>query len=831
MLRDTMSLSPPIRLALGVVGVLFAAQQPLSAQVWKFDETFKPQILREGMSVNAVARQPDGKIIVSGDFVEIGSVSRNRLARLHPDGSVDDSFDPGSGLAGGLAFSLSLAADGKILLGGAFFEVNGVRRPHLARLLSDGKPDAAFNPGTGPNGTVRQLAVQQDGKVVIIGAFSEVNGISRSSLARLNADGNVDPTFDPAVPVGQSERVEAYLAEAVAVQPDGKFLVGGRFERESIGFFTGVVRFNSDGSLDKAFDTQVEGGSERILAIAVCDDGRIVIAGSFTNVNSLPRRNLARLLPDGSTDTTFDTGEIADRSVRTIAALADGSVVIGGSFTNVAGLPVGGLAKLTANGAVDPAFTLDASQGRVVNAIIPVDQGRLQVGSTPLLSARQPASPLERLDATGARDSSFSYGTARSVGRVFSMVATPDDKIVLGGTFDWVNGTRRVGIARMRADGSLDESFNPVAVAVDQLPSVSLVAVQADSKVVFYSVAVATNGTRRHIIARLQGDGSLDSSFQSGEGPDNPVRALAITGDQRIVVGGDFRYFDSQNANAIVRLLPDGSLDGTFVPTLQSNAIVTGVAPVADGKVVISGARFGPAPGDGLFRLEANGSFDSTFRPPSLSPGAPSALAMTPDGGILVSGFFSDLPNHSGLCTVVRLTANGELETAFDPSAGAGDRIISVAPLPDGGIVFSREPMQERNLRRATIGYTTPDGILVADALAGVGLYDLVLRLLPRSDGSVVVAGFFSTVGGKTWYGIARVVHGPSAVLFKPQRTTANEFEFFLQGEPGRNYQIEVSTDLNTWTPWSSVTATNNRVTVSDTNPPPARRFYRAAAQ
>jgi uncharacterized delta-60 repeat protein len=831
MLRVTMSLSSPIPIALCVVGVLALAQKPAPAQVWKFDESFKPRILREGMTVNAVARQPDGKIIVSGEFVEIGGAFRNRLARLHPDGSVDDSFDPGSGLAGGLAFSLGLAADGNILLGGAFFEVNSVRRPHLARLLPNGKPDPAFNPGTGPNGTVSQLAVQQDGKVVMIGAFSEVNGISRSSLARLNVDGSVDATFDPAVPVGQSERIEALFAEAVAVQPDGKFLVGGRFERESTGFFTGVVRFNGDGSLDKGFNAQVQGGSERILAISVYDDGRIVIAGSFTNVNSLPRRNLARLLSDGSTDASFNVGEIADRSVRAIAALADGSVVIGGSFTNVAGIPVAGLAKLAADGAVDPAFTLDASRPRVVNAIIPMDQGRLLVGSAPLLSAQQPASPLERLDATGARDNAFSHGSARSVGRVFSMAATPDDKIVLGGTFDWVNGSRCVGLARLRAEGSLDESFNPVAAALDQLPSVSLVAVQADSKVVFYTLAVATNGVRRHIIARLQADGSLDSSFQSGEGPDNRVRALAITGDQRIVAGGDFRSFDGQSANAIIRLLPAGSLDGTFVPNLQSNAIVTGVAPVADGKVVITGVRLRPAPGDGLARLEANGSFDSTFRPPSLSPGAPSALVITPDGEILVSGFFSDLPNHSGLRTVVRLTADGDLETAIEPSAGAGDRIISVATLPDGGVVFSREPMRERNLRRATIGYTTPDGILVADALAGVGLYDLVLRLLPRSDGSVVLVGFFSTIGGKPWYGIARAVHGPTAILFNPRRTLPSEFAFFLQGELGRGYQIEASTDLNTWTPLSSVTATNSSLKVCDPSAVADRRFYRAVAQ
>jgi hypothetical protein len=200
-------------------------------------------------------------------------------------------------------------------------------------------------------------------------------------------------------------------------------------------------------------------------------------------------------------------------------------------------------------------------------------------------------------------------------------------------------------------------------------------------------------------------------------------------------------------------------------------------------------------------------------------------------GRILLGGFFQDLPGHTGLRTVVRMTADGDLETAFNPSGEAGDRILALAPLLDGGIAFSRNPHVDLHLRRGTVGYVTADGILVADALAGAGLSDPVLLLLPRPDGSVVLTGLFNTIGGRPWFGIARAVHGPSATLLQPRRIAPTGFEFFMQGELDRSYRIETSFDLVTWTPLNSVTPTNNSTKVYDPEATPGHRFYRAVTQ
>jgi len=507
----------------------------------------------------------------------------------------------------------------------------------------------------------------------------------------VNAEGRLDPAFDPVASVSGSERIDFRFVDALNVQPDGKILVAGGFIRENGEIFSGLIRLSPDGVPDSAFRCHVKGGVERVLAVAVHEDGRIVIAGGFTNVSSLDRQNLARLLPDGAADAAFDSPNIGDRSVRAVAALADGSVVIGGSFTKVVAAQGDGLLKLTPGGAVDPSFAHDAGRPRIVNAIISLQQGRLLVGATPLVSVRPAGSTLERLEPSGALDSTFSFGIARSSGRVFSLVAAPDSLILLGGTFDAIDGKARAGLARLRADGSLDETFNPLPAAVNQLPSVFPLTVLPDGKTVIHAMEVPADGTRHHLIARLQKDGRLDTAFQIGEGPNGPARALAVTGDQRILVAGTFDKFNGRDANAIVRLLPDGSLDESFAPALQSNATVTAVVPTADGKMFISGVNLGPSSGGTLARLETGGAFDSTFNPPSIFSVTLSALAVPAEGGILAGGFLADQPNSRYLPTIVRLADSGGIEAALDFSRSTADRILALAASPDGGIVFSRD--------------------------------------------------------------------------------------------------------------------------------------------
>src|SRR6185295_13614165 len=177
----------------------------------------------------------------------------------------------------------------------------GQARAHVARLYPDGSAEVTFNPA--PDSFVNSLAVQPDGKVLVGGSFTNLGGISRQHLGRLNAGGSVDLGFNP----GANN-----IVYATAVQADGKIVVGGNFTLLGGQARLRLGRLNTNGSLDGGFNAPAEGNSEfsppLVYCLAVQQDGKILVGGSFTNLAGQPRRNLGRLNADGTLDTGFNPG-------------------------------------------------------------------------------------------------------------------------------------------------------------------------------------------------------------------------------------------------------------------------------------------------------------------------------------------------------------------------------------------------------------------------------------------------------------------------------------------------------------------------------------------
>jgi len=136
--------------------------------------------------------QSNGKVLIGGYFSAVAGTNRNGIARLNTNGSLDATFDPGAGVGGGLSGyevkSVVVQPDGKVLIGGYFATVNGTNRNGIARLNADGSLDSSFDPGAGADGSVRSIALQRDGKVLIAGEFNTVNGVMRRYVARLYGD-------------------------------------------------------------------------------------------------------------------------------------------------------------------------------------------------------------------------------------------------------------------------------------------------------------------------------------------------------------------------------------------------------------------------------------------------------------------------------------------------------------------------------------------------------------------------------------------------------------------------------------------------------------------
>ena len=284
-----------------------------------------PDEFNPGVSspVYSLALQADNKVLLGGYFSTLGGQPRNSLGRLNADGTLASEFNPG---ANSTVLSLAVQPDGRILVGGEFTKLGGQTRNYLGRLTADGTLDGAFNPGA--NRYVFSQVVQADGKILVGGGFTTLGGQTRNRLGRLNADGTLDSEFNP----GADSSVHS-----LAVQADGKILVGGDFytlggqPRDCLG------RLNADGSLDSEFNPGANNnrGPSEVVSLAVQADGKILVGGRFTTLGGRPRNYLGRLNADGSLDSGFNPG--ADSSVYSLAVQADGKILVGGYFKMLGG--------------------------------------------------------------------------------------------------------------------------------------------------------------------------------------------------------------------------------------------------------------------------------------------------------------------------------------------------------------------------------------------------------------------------------------------------------------------------------------------------------------
>ena len=287
------------------------------------------------------------------------------------------------------------------------------------------------------NSSVTTMARQKDGKLLIGGNFNTIGGVPRLRLARLNADGSLDSSFqlDANGPI--------YVIEPM---PDGKFLVGGGFT--SFGGDSNrrfLVRLNSDGSVDDTFTWETNGF---VLNIVPQKDGTRWISGGFSVIAGKATR-CARLLADGTIDQTV--GNINTYAIYTAVNLVDGKILIAGSFSTVDGVARANLARLNANGSLDSSFQLDASA--YVRDIEPLQDGRFLIGGNfSSLGGDSARQYLAVLRADGTMEPSGPIVNAN----VATIKALPSGKVLLGGDFTSYNGAQRFKLARLNADLTLD---------------------------------------------------------------------------------------------------------------------------------------------------------------------------------------------------------------------------------------------------------------------------------------------------------------------------------------------------------------------------------------
>lgn len=346
------------------LGMLLSLPLVAFADGGSVDPSFQPPPFTFGLS--RVAVQADGKVLVVGGMKFDASNEPLGLVRLKPDGAKDPGFDIGAGFVGQTTllpgvftnvaapqFYALVPTPAGILVGGLFDSFHGQPRTNLVRVLDSGSVDPGFVAQA--DNLVTAILPVAGGKLLVGGSFKKINGTARASLALLNANGSVDaftPNWGSLIPGA---------IRTLAVQADGKILVGGSVLSLVGGFSTKVVvRLNADGSVDSSFTpTGVQFTSEFASGLVVQADGKIVVIGGFGQIGGTARKGIARLNANGTFDSTWPgpgIGSLGLESADALAAAANGQLFLGGKLETYNGEASAGIARLNADGTRDATF-------------------------------------------------------------------------------------------------------------------------------------------------------------------------------------------------------------------------------------------------------------------------------------------------------------------------------------------------------------------------------------------------------------------------------------------------------------------------------------------
>lgn len=269
---------------------------------------FQPQIYR-------AAIQSDGKILISGRFINVNGFPRPGIARLNPDGTIDGSFSPTTGVLPELIYNFTQQPDGKFIVVGDFTSYDTSLRRRIARIFPDGTVDQSFNPGFAANGAIRQVAVvPSTGRVVFAGDFTLFDGLARPGFARVDSTGKVDTIFNAA---GELSGLN-FGINAILPQSDGKVVVAGSFTRYGTVQRNRILRLSSDPVSGGGGGVGSGNGAARLSNVSTrgfVGTGDGVLIGGFAVTSGNTKRVLIRSM--GPTLTSFGvSGALADPRIE-----------------------------------------------------------------------------------------------------------------------------------------------------------------------------------------------------------------------------------------------------------------------------------------------------------------------------------------------------------------------------------------------------------------------------------------------------------------------------------------------------------------------------------
>ncbi|MBJ6749386.1 MBG domain-containing protein [Geomonas anaerohicana] len=542
-----------------VVGGEFAT--PWSANIARFwasgayDASFRP--VSPDAAVRALAVQADGRILVGGDFSG-ALLSRNYLARLNRDGTLD-SFDPGfAGAPGSAVFALQVEPDGAIIAAGSFSVGAGpTQRFNLARLRLDGTlPETMF---PAPDGAVRALARQGDGCLLAAGGFGNVGSVPRTSLARFYPYGALDDDLPQLVSgIG--------LVNRLSMRPDGRTTMVGLFEQVLGAGRFHIARFRGDWSIDPGYDPDLNLGQQGFALVPLPDDA-LLMAGDFITINGDLQVQMVRLdgagVPGPASFNSFVGGYLQFFGyINAVTVAEDGAIYLGGDNVEVS--PYRFMSRLFSTGDHDAGFVPPGEVDGIVTAIAIQPDGLLLVTTD--------TGRVLRLFPGGSLDPAWHGGTPLQLGgKIDHLVLLPDGRILVSGynlrpgsVVDAGSGATVAvsrNLVRLSSDGVVDDGFVIEALYTHDGTfdsHVLGVTVQTDGSLIIYGVFDQIRdgfGTliKRDYVTRVTPEGRLDPAVDlgpfsfAGGTPVSLVETVNLQPDGKMLVGGDFIGLNGRN--------------------------------------------------------------------------------------------------------------------------------------------------------------------------------------------------------------------------------------------------------------------------------------------
>lgn len=667
---------------------------------------------------------------------------------VHAQLLVDPTFNPtdnGGGKHNGVfggewAVQQSLILpNGKILVGGFYGLMHNKTNQGVSLLNADGSIDPSFNaPGINDDLSdgVTSMALQTDGKIIIGGYMQVYHGQNVHSLVRINPDGNLDADFN----AGTGFENYYSLIRSIVVQPDGKIIIGGSFAKYDGTDVNGLIRINQNGSLDESFTFSSDSVTE-IRKVKVLSNGKLLIGGNFKIHSDNSYKNLAILNTDGSVDTDFKlNNDILGKSVTAFDVQTDNKIVFAYDSS---------VYRVGMDGIIDPSFI----KGTLGNGF----QGGY-------------------------------YST-----RAYDIKAQSNGKALICGAFTSYNGASKNGILRLNINGTIDNSFSSdrgfggsnYGGTIDN--TVNSISLFADGRIFIAGGFLFYNGIWQGTMAVLNNDGSVNASFNAddGKGADANVNKIAVQPDKKILIAGYFSAYNGVNRNKIARLNIDGTLDNSFNPGSgpDSSNILNTIVLQKDGKILAGGnfAHFNNTLKSYIVRLNADGSLDNSFnftlfkkKYGDVSDGV-KAIAIQNDGRIVLG--FETVDNYitnEYKPNVFRLNADGSLDNSFNASMFKSNtyyNIYSIKIQNDGKILVVGTFTVYVNGKEINnlIRLNTDGSFDETFNAGGTGPNGRIYSISLQSDGKIIIAGRFTSFNNTVANSLARLnVDGILDVSYSP---------------------------------------------------------------